>query len=157
MSNIERVGDVVVVDEYDNKKLVITDIAVKDVIADYKMNAKLFHRISFKDRDLKLTLDKAILSIKLLVDKNAQKLVVKSLNLKSTEGFVIRSGKLFWPFNKVTNAILKNQEKVIKDLIQKEFDKYMGKVVNNIQFDALFNKLFWNIKSIQMKILMKCE
>lgn len=136
--NFERLSPVQIIPESETKKLLIGDIVVNDVEADYKANAKLFHRLSVSNRDLKLSLKKAVLTVKLEVDKELKKVTLKDIELKETEGFGVKSGKLFWPFTKLTNAIVKSQETVVKDIIKKELTQYMDKVVHNIQFDEVF-------------------
>ncbi|CAG2165256.1 unnamed protein product [Oppiella nova] len=142
LTNIERAGDVLMMDEFAGRKLIVSDLVVRDIYADYKVNAKLFHRISIKNRELKLSLRKAVLNVRLEVDKNQQKLVVKDVLLKSKEGFGVKSGRLVWPFNKLTDSIVKSQELVVMAIIQKEVNRYMGRVVDNIKFDEVFSKLF---------------
>lgn len=142
LTNVERSGEVQVIPESDSKKLLVGDIAVTDVEADYKANAKLFHRLSISNRELKLSLKKAIVTARLEVDNSQKKLYVKDIELKRTEGFGVKSGKLIWPFNKLTDAIVKTQEGVIKGIIKKELSKYMDKAVHNIPFDEVFAKLF---------------
>ncbi len=109
---------------------------------DYKVNAKLFHRIPINNRELHLWIKQALLNVVLELDLTDKKLVITQINVKSLEGFGFRSGRLFWPFSKLTDAILKSEELVIKSLIKQEISKYIGKVVHNIKFEEVFAKFF---------------
>ncbi|XP_054153373.1 homeobox protein 2-like [Oppia nitens] len=142
LTNIERLGNALVVDEFGGKKLIVTDIVVQDISADYKVSAKLFHRISIKNRELKLALKRAILTVRLEADKTNGKLLLKDIQLKSKQGFGVKSGRLVWPFNKLTDAIVKSQEPVVKEIVQKELANYMGKAIHNMKFEELFKQLY---------------
>jgi len=142
LSNIHRHGDILIKISDQNKKLVIGDLAVNDVEANFKVDAKLFNRISIKDRLLKLWLKTAIVNVILEVDLSDKKLIVSQISVKSIKGFGARSRRIFWPFNKLADSIIRSQEDIIKTVIKTEISKYMGKVVHNFKFEEVFAKLF---------------
>lgn len=135
-------GDILIKASDQNKKLIVGDVEISDVKADYKVDGKLFHRISIKNRKLSLWLKKALLNVLLEVDQNEKTLIVSQISIKAIDGFGVKSGRLFWPFNKLADSILKGQEEIIKSLVKTEISKYMGKVVKNIKFEDVFAKLF---------------
>ncbi|CAG2105902.1 unnamed protein product, partial [Medioppia subpectinata] len=137
LTNMKRAGPVLINDEFGGKKLIVTDLVLHDVYADYKVNAKLFHRISIKNRAIKLWVRKAVLNVRLLADSQTRQLVVQDVVLKHKEGFGVKSGRLVWPFNKLTDSIVKSQEQVVMGIVQHEVKKYMGKVVHVVKFDEV--------------------
>ena len=107
-----------------NHLLMIFDIAFNDLNADYKVDAKLFHTIDIKDLQLQLMLKKALLNVVLEVDLLEKKLTISQINVKSIEDFGINSALNY------LNSLFKNEEEVIKNIIDNETSKYIGSFYN---------------------------
>ncbi|XP_054152787.1 uncharacterized protein LOC128951566 [Oppia nitens] len=120
---------------------VVSDIDIKKFVADTLAYTKqLKGGVQFVDNIKRINIGKVdrkfyrnMKRIKLM-----QKLLLKDIQLKSKQGFRIKCGRLVWPFNKLTDAIVKSQEPVVKEIVQKELANYMGKAIHNMKFEDLF-------------------
>lgn len=122
-------------------KHIFGNIAIDDINAHYKADGKLFHRISVKNKDLFISVKKALLYVDLEYDEIHKKLIVSQVNVKDLEGFNIKSGKLVWPLNKIVNNFLKKEKERIKHLVNEEAAKIMGKTVENINLKQVLGKV----------------
>ena len=126
LSNFHAVGDIDV--RFVNQKMLISgDMAFTNLNADYKVDAKLYNIISIKNLDLHLWFNKALLNVLVEYD-SGDSLTISQINLKSIEGYGLKSGKSFLPLN----SILKNQEQVFTNIIKAELNKYVGTTIPNV-------------------------
>lgn len=141
LTNIERLGDFAVKKTGDGLVKFAGSLVVKDVKADFKLDAKIFNRIPINGKDINAWFTRALILAELEFDPRLNSLTIGQLMVKGIEGFGIKSNDLRWPLNRFVDSILNKQRKRFERIIEEQTAKYMGLTLDNFNLFDLFEKV----------------
>ena len=144
LTNISR-NDSVVIEMLSEKQnrvwMLTTELLIRNIKSEFKVDAELLNRIFIKEWQLESNIKSISLKLRIEFDLIDKMLNINSLNVKSINGFNLKSEQLSWPFNEILTQILNNQSKLFKEIISKNAQIYMEKALMMIDVKDIIKRL----------------